>query len=251
MVWNFSGSDWSMYPEQQKSGTQAAMTPNSFPGTNGSSDAAGERTEMTDSSKETLSALMDGQGDELELRRLLKTLDSDPEAADTLLAAWQRYHLVQDLLHDRGTPVSAGLASNIAAALAEEPALQGAPGGGWRQTVAKFAIAASVAAVFVVGMQSSLQQSPGAGPAPALVSESTQPAPTDAVATAAPGQAASTMLAGNEAMTVDPQAAERLRNYLEGIAIDVSEPAVTQHIQDSPLYRLVNQVQDQPDTRRD
>ncbi len=52
------------------------------------------------------------------------------------------------------------------------------------------------------------------------------------------------MLADGAALTVDPEAAARLRNYLQSIAIDVSEPVVTQHIQDSPLFRLVNQVQD-------
>lgn len=220
------------------------MTRHSFSDSNASSD-------INDSNTESLSALMDGQGDELELRRLLKVLDADPATADALLGSWQRYHLAQDLIHDRGTPVSGNLARKIAAQLADEPALQTGSGNSWRQTAAKFAIAASVAAVFVVGMQSSLQQSPGSGPAPSLAAGEIQPILDTGTDPERQAQPESTLLAGGEALAVDPQAAERLRNYLEGIAIDVSEPAVTQHIQDSPLYRLVNQVQEQANTRRD
>lgn len=196
------------------------------------------------SEAETLSALMDGQGDELELRRLLKTLDSDPAAAEQLLTTWQRYHLVQDLIHDRGQPVGTDLAARIAAELENEPALAASAGTGWQKTVAKFAIAASVAAVFVVGMQASLQQSPASGPAPAIAVESAQPANETSPDFAPLAQPGSALLAEGGAVAVDPEAAARLRSYLEGIAIDVSEPVVTQHIQDSPLYRLVNQVQD-------
>jgi hypothetical protein len=90
-----------------------------------------------------------------------------------------------------------------------------------------------VAVVFVVAMQSSLDDS---ATAPMAVNETEQ---NDSIANAGP-----TMLAESEAIVVDPVAAERLRSYLEGIAIDVSEPVVTEHIQDSPLYRLVNEIQD-------
>lgn len=44
---------------------------------------------------EALSALMDGEADELELRRILRELSSSPE----LYAAWQRYHTVRASLH--------------------------------------------------------------------------------------------------------------------------------------------------------
>lgn len=213
---------------------------------NTSSDATTDVNNSTarpgDSEAEALSALMDGQGDELELRRLLKTLEKDPAAANQLMAAWQRYHLVQDLIHDRGRPVSTDLAARVAAQLDNEPAL--AASAGWQKTAAKFAIAASVAAIFVVGMQSSLQQSPTSGPVPAIAADNPQPADDSAPGALPLAQPDRALLAEGTAVTVDPEAAERLRNYLEGIAIDVSEPVVTQHIQDSPLYRLVNQVQD-------
>jgi len=160
--------------------------------------------------------------------------------SERLSGIWQRFHLAQDLIHDRGMPVSANLAANVAAQLADEPAHTSSPASGWQQTFAKFAIAASVAAVFVIGMQANLQQSP----APAEVADN----PASNVEPNSAGMPLqspeATLLAEGTALAVDPAAADRLRNYLEGIAIDVSEPVVTQHIQDSPLYRLVNQVQD-------
>lgn len=183
---------------------------------------------------ESLSALMDAQTDELELRRLLKSMDQDPEKAEQLLAYWQRFHLAQDVLHDRGRPVSAGLAQAVAEQLEQEPPLQ-KPGrfNSWQQNLSRVAIAASVALVFVVGVQSSLDSQPTA---PVAVSEPEQ------------GQAMDdqipTLLAESQPIEMDPVAAERLRSYLKGIVIDVSEPVVTEHIQDSPLYRLVNEVQD-------
>ena len=46
--------------------------------------------------RESLSALMDDEADELELRRILRALPGNPE----LSAAWQRYHTVRASLHN-------------------------------------------------------------------------------------------------------------------------------------------------------
>ena len=43
---------------------------------------------MSDRSKESLSALMDGEADELEVRRVLNQLDNDEELRDS----WKNYH---------------------------------------------------------------------------------------------------------------------------------------------------------------
>ena len=64
---------------------------------------------MSQNARESLSALMDNEGDELELRRVLKSLDDEPDAAD----AWRRYHLMRSLLRREGdvdmtTDLSAG-----------------------------------------------------------------------------------------------------------------------------------------------
>ena len=54
------------------------------------------QNKMTDTRlNETLSALMDGEADELELRRILRELPARPE----LSAAWSRYHAVRASLN--------------------------------------------------------------------------------------------------------------------------------------------------------
>lgn len=196
---------------------------------------------MQQAGNEALSALLDGEADDLELRRLLKSLDSDTENAEELRRQWQHYHLAQDVLHDRGVPVSDSLASRISEQLELEEVYQAekgtpAAGSGWHNTLSKMAIAASVAAVFVVALQ--INPNPTA-PGPTLAnSESVSQSPRQSA------EFAPMLVADSAEMAVDPAAEARLRLFLEGISIDVSEPVVTEQIQDSPLFRLVNQIQD-------
>lgn len=73
---------------------------------------------MKDNLRESLSALMDNEGDELELRRALKALDGSPDDAE----AWRRYHLARSLMHrDRGIDVSTDLCAGIMARIEAEP----------------------------------------------------------------------------------------------------------------------------------
>ncbi|SDL70813.1 sigma-E factor negative regulatory protein RseA [Modicisalibacter muralis] len=73
---------------------------------------------MKDDLRESLSALMDNEGDELELRRALKALDGSPGDAE----AWRRYHLARSLMHrDRGIDVSTDLCAGIMARIEAEP----------------------------------------------------------------------------------------------------------------------------------
>ncbi|MHB0774036.1 sigma-E factor negative regulatory protein [Halomonas sp. WWR20] len=73
---------------------------------------------MNQSLRESLSALMDNEGDELELRRALKTLGDAPEEADT----WRRYHLARSMMQrDREADVSVDLSAGIMARIASEP----------------------------------------------------------------------------------------------------------------------------------
>ncbi|WNK21490.1 RseA family anti-sigma factor [Halomonas piscis] len=73
---------------------------------------------MSQDTREALSALMDGEGDELELRRVLKTLPEDTGAAD----AWRRYHLARSLMQrDHGVDTSADLSAGVMARLQDEP----------------------------------------------------------------------------------------------------------------------------------
>lgn len=51
---------------------------------------------MIDRNKESLSALMDGEADELEVRRILNHLDKDDELREN----WKNYHLMGSLMRD-------------------------------------------------------------------------------------------------------------------------------------------------------
>ncbi|UYG08941.1 sigma-E factor negative regulatory protein [Halomonas sp. M4R1S46] len=74
---------------------------------------------MSQNARESLSALMDNEGDELELRRLLKSLDDEPDAAE----AWRRYHLMRSLLRrETEVDVATDLSAGVMARLQDEPA---------------------------------------------------------------------------------------------------------------------------------
>lgn len=65
---------------------------------------------MSLNARESLSALMDNEGDELELRRVLKALDGDQDSAES----WRRYHLMRSALRretdtDPSVDLSAGI----------------------------------------------------------------------------------------------------------------------------------------------
>lgn len=74
---------------------------------------------MSQNTRESLSVLMDGEGDELELRRVLKALPNEDDAADT----WRRYHLARSMMQrERGVDISVDLSAGIMARLHDEPA---------------------------------------------------------------------------------------------------------------------------------
>lgn len=74
---------------------------------------------MSQNTRESLSALMDSESDELELRRVLKSLPDDSDAAET----WRRYHLARSMMHrEREVDVSVDLSAGIMERLRDEPA---------------------------------------------------------------------------------------------------------------------------------
>ncbi|MFC7367665.1 MULTISPECIES: sigma-E factor negative regulatory protein [Vreelandella] len=74
---------------------------------------------MSQNTRESLSALMDSESDELELRRVLKSLPDDSDAAET----WRRYHLARSMMQrERGVDVSVDLSAGIMNRLRDEPA---------------------------------------------------------------------------------------------------------------------------------
>lgn len=73
---------------------------------------------MSHNARQSLSALMDDEGDDLELRRVLATLNSAPEDGDS----WRRYHLARSVMR-RESHIDTGvdLSADIMARLESEP----------------------------------------------------------------------------------------------------------------------------------
>ena len=192
---------------------------------------------MSEFEKESLSALLDNEADDLEIRRVLKYCEQDP----TLLETWERFSLVQALLHEPAVPVSANLAQAISAQIANPPLVVGAqsvrPSSIWQQNFTKLALAASVALVFIVAVQYSLDD----GPMP-VAQEATELENT--VLSAQLQDPA--LLAESATIELDPAAQQRLHDYLGNWTIDETEPVRMEHIQDSPLFRLVNELVTKP-----
>lgn len=107
---------------------------------------------MNEKDRERLSALMDGEAGEHELRQVIKALETDGSLVDT----WKRYHLAQSALRrESGAWAGVDLRASLSARLDDEavrrPALLPRRG---MQALASVAVAASVAMVTVFGWQS-------------------------------------------------------------------------------------------------
>lgn len=193
---------------------------------------------------ESLSALMDNEADDLELRRLLKELLGDP----SLLATWGRFHEAQSVLHNEEMqPLSHSASNRILDAIAAEPAYAGKgviPSSAnrslekslWWELAGRMAIAASVALVAFVGLQSVLL-----APVP-------QQSLADQSADAAPELVVTDNIASlDRSSGFDAQAQQRLDDYIRSVSIQYREEAagVPQFniLQDSQLIRQVNQIE--------
>lgn len=117
---------------------------------------------MAERSTESISALMDGEVADFELRRTLDRMEQEPELGE----AWQRYHLIRSVMrNEEVAPPELDISSQVMAAIAEEPALEIAPEADtekaserkrfqfWKP-VASMAAAASVTAMVILGVQS-------------------------------------------------------------------------------------------------
>ena len=189
---------------------------------------------MSQFERESLSALLDNEADDLELLRLLRSMETNPEFAQT----WERYNLVQSLLHNTGVSVSSDLAAGIEQRIQSEPKLSmpGKPLFRWQQTLTKFAIAASVAAVFIFAFQSSLNNLDRPPLVQTSGSETEQITP----------QSGAAVVVESSNFEVDPEAQQRLLEYIESMSFDEGDPVPVEHIQESSLYRLVNELQVRP-----
>lgn len=112
--------------------------------------------------KEKISALLDGEADDLERERALRAMDGDPE----LYATWERYHLLGTAIrHELEVMVSPEVAQRIRAQLRDEVPVRPGVGALLRsrhalRLGAGAAIAATVAAVALLNLQPVLKPSP-------------------------------------------------------------------------------------------
>lgn len=105
---------------------------------------------------QSLSALMDGEARDLELRRVLRHLESaghegaDMRSADALRATWHRLHLARHALHGEETFANVSLLAGVRAAIDADPAQRPGATRGWLRAAGRCAVAASVAALVLV-----------------------------------------------------------------------------------------------------
>lgn len=166
--------------------------------------------------RESISALIDGEADELELRRVLASADTQG-----VRNIWRDYHLQRDMLS--GTDMRFAhldISQRIQTALADEALPAIAAGARWWRPLASVAVAASVAAVVVVGARgfnaggdAGMAQSAvsAAGVFPAGVGSFSSPVNNVAVGAAMVGSPA---FAQPAALDPDQFARQRLQQYL-------------------------------------
>ncbi|WP_252271227.1 sigma-E factor negative regulatory protein [Pseudomonas subflava] len=97
--------------------------------------------------QESLSAVMDNEADEMELRRVLASAGSDEE----LRATWSRYQIARAVMHKELLEPRLDIAAAVSAALASE-ALPTQARSPWRM-VSRVAVAASVTLAVLAGVR--------------------------------------------------------------------------------------------------
>lgn len=189
--------------------------------------------------EESLSALMDNEADELELRRLLKSAPGDAELGET----WRRFNLVRSVLqHEELATVSTDATQRLFAALEAEEAYTPEKSTSVKnpvrtlwQGVSRMAIAASVAMAAYVVLQSTLMEPVASGP---MASRETEQAPVV--------QLADTN-ASDVPVQFDAQAQQRLNEYIRSASIQFNDQDSDRPqfniLEDSQLIRQVNQIE--------
>ncbi|NBA95404.1 sigma-E factor negative regulatory protein [Pseudomonas sp. R5(2019)] len=97
--------------------------------------------------QESLSAVMDNEADELELRRVLSALDD----AETR-ATWSRYQVARAVMHKDLLVPRLDIAAAVSAALADETTPAKVSRGPWR-SLGRLAVAASVTVAVLAGVR--------------------------------------------------------------------------------------------------
>ena len=133
---------------------------------------------------ESISALMDGEASELELHRVLKTIDDEHS---TERATWARYQMISATMRgDQQAMPESAMAIDLSGVIREAIEKEDieAPKENWWQRASKLAIAASVAGVVIVTAQvvnnSSVQE-----PSAALAAQTEEATPIPATSSPA------------------------------------------------------------------
>ncbi|MDG2421738.1 MAG: sigma-E factor negative regulatory protein, partial [Gammaproteobacteria bacterium] len=104
---------------------------------------------MKEFDKESLSELLDNEADDFTVRRLLKLYDENTEIAET----WERYNLVQAVMHDNASLVKGSLIKRVREQVNTENQLSTLTFSHWQHAALKIVIAASVAIVSIFLVQ--------------------------------------------------------------------------------------------------
>tara|TARA_R110000822_G_scaffold2089_15_gene10073 strand:- start:1302 stop:1922 length:621 start_codon:yes stop_codon:yes gene_type:complete len=100
--------------------------------------------------QESISALMDNEADELEIRRVLQASESDP----ALRSTWDRYQMARSIMHKEPWQPKVDLSAGISALIADEAvpvAVESKSPRVWRN-LSRLAVAASVTLAVLVGV---------------------------------------------------------------------------------------------------
>jgi sigma-E factor negative regulatory protein RseA len=132
---------------------------------------------------ESLSAVMDNEADELEVRRILAATSEDPE----LRATWSRYAMARAVIRNEPIMPKLDIASAVSAALANEEAPVTTPAASVKPKVSRWsaisrvAVAASVTVAVLAGVrlynqEDATQQMAQQAPAPITIPQVQSPA---------------------------------------------------------------------------
>ena len=183
---------------------------------------------MSDFDAESLSALLDNETDDLSIPRVLESYEENPD----IVEKWRRYNLVQAAIHGDVVQVSPHLRKGVHESVKEKNNSDRFEISVFRDQLLKIAIAASVATIFVLSGRFMFEDA-GIGTQIAdqrLIS-------TDNLESISP------LDKSENRSEAELKAQELLKEYISRIQIDEEAPPLTEHLNNSPLYRLVNQIE--------
>lgn len=197
---------------------------------------------MADNDEELISGLVDGELRGGELARGLQLLRNDARLADR----WGRYHLISDALHNNlPGRLDEALHRRVKSAVEQEPVVL-APGRwftfspGFAKQAVGFALAASVSAIAIVGVQSLNREPSGTTTTASTFPQSVQTnvASADGIGRAQPDGRQYIRMTG--VANLDPQA-EAVQRDLEPYLVNHNEYAIAAGMHGMlPYVRIVS-----------